>query len=279
MATPYTSQFFNDVQEGSRQSARETMPILAKLLPYRSVVDVGCGTGCWLKVLKDLGVTNVLGLDGDYVARDTLEISPQEFTAIELTCPPQLDRRFDLAMSLEVGEHLPEASAATFVNFLTDLAPVVLFSAAVPGQGGNNHLNEQWPDYWAQKFEARGFVPIDCIRGKVWHNEKVMWWYAQNMILFAKPEIIAANSLLAAAAAATDRDKLSVAHPLAYQNVSKALADANQLIRYLEMKRKPENMPFLGTIGALPTILASAVKRSFQGNRNVSFGSNHKAES
>src|SRR5208283_2885437 len=89
-----------------------------------------------------------------------------------------------LAMSLEVAEHLPPQSAKGFVDCLTRLAPVVLFSAAIPFQGENHHVNKQWPDYWVALFKADDYLPIDCIRGKIWGNDRVDYWYAQNMILF-----------------------------------------------------------------------------------------------
>ena len=63
----------------------------------------------------------------------------------DLAQPLQIDRRFDLALSLEVAEHLPPECGSEFVQTLTDLSSVILFSAAIPFQGGTDHLNEQWP--------------------------------------------------------------------------------------------------------------------------------------
>jgi hypothetical protein len=87
-----------------------------------------------------------------------------------------------------VAEHLPESRAASFVNSLTNLGPVVLFSAAIPCQGGDGHINEQWPGYWAELFARSGFVAIDCIRSRVWDNEQVAYYYAQNMVLYVSRE-------------------------------------------------------------------------------------------
>jgi SAM-dependent methyltransferase len=110
---------------------------------------------------------------------------PQErFQPIDLREPFEVPRTFDLAVSLEVAEHLPASSADGFVESLTRLAPAVLFSAAVPHQGGWNHLNEQWPQYWAEIFARRRFFPLDCLRERFWDRSSVRWWYAQNMVLY-----------------------------------------------------------------------------------------------
>lgn len=169
------------------------MPIVMDLLNPTSVVDVGCGLGSWLAVFRDYGVERILGIDGEWVDQTTLKIPIDCFIARDLSAPLRLDERFDLVVSLEVAEHLPRESAATLVDSLTSLGSTVLFSAALPGQGGTGHVNERWPDYWARLFGERGYAPIDCVRGKVWTDERVDFWYAQNTLVFAREEIIDAN--------------------------------------------------------------------------------------
>jgi hypothetical protein len=105
--------------------------------------------------------------------------------------------RYDLAVCLEVAEHLPESSAADLVRALTAFAPVVLFSAAVPGQGGVGHINEQWPAYWKGLFEQHGFYRRDPIRPRIWTNERVHWWYRQNIFLFASRQKVEESRALA----------------------------------------------------------------------------------
>jgi hypothetical protein len=190
LTPPYNRSFFEAQAVESLTSAREIVPELLKVLEPRSVVDVGCGVGTWLSVFAASGVTEILGIDGDYVERDMLLIPTEAFIPHDLATPFQCSRRFDLVLSLETAEHLPPASAATFVSTLTALGDVVLFSAAVPGQAWtlNVHLNEQWPDYWEEIFQRFEFRPVDTIRRRVWNNPRVCWWYAQNMILFVKAE-------------------------------------------------------------------------------------------
>jgi hypothetical protein len=99
-------------------------------------------------------------------------------------------------MSLEVAEHIHPEAAAIFVDSLVRLAPVILFSAAIPGQGGVNHVNEQWSEYWVERFEQRGYEVIDCIRKKLWQNKGVLWSYAQNILLFVWKDCLENYSLL-----------------------------------------------------------------------------------
>jgi SAM-dependent methyltransferase len=183
------------------------------LVQPKSIVDVGCGDGTWLSVFRELGVRDVVGLDGDYVDRRLLQIPQDQFRAMDLSSQFGLPRAFDLAVSLEVAEHLPPQSAEGFVDSLTLLAPVVLFSAAIPLQDGTQHLNEQWPDYWAALFKTHDYLPIDCIRGRIWGNEQVEWYYAQNILLFASADRIREDSDLRRGYEKTNLQQLALVHP------------------------------------------------------------------
>jgi SAM-dependent methyltransferase len=198
------------------RSAEEIVPLVLKLIPARTVVDVGCGEGAWLSVFRKNGVLDVLGVDGDYVHRDTLQIPQEQFQAADLSKPLQVGRKFDLAVSLEVAEHLPPECAATFVESLTRLAPVILFSAAIPFQGGNHHVNEQWPDKWAGLFQEHGYRVVDCIRKRVWQNDAVEYWYAQNALLFVRSDVLEGNKSLALELERTNPSQLRLVHPRKY---------------------------------------------------------------
>jgi SAM-dependent methyltransferase len=186
--TPYSSTFFSVQQSGSIDSAEIIAPLVLSLFNVSSVVDVGCGVGGWLKVFERHGVTDYLGIDGNYVPREMLKIPIGRFCPEELTLLSNFERSFDLACSLEVGEHLPENCADQFVTALVRFAPVVLFSAAIPRQGGTAHVNEKWATYWAEKFAGHGYVAVDCIRPKIYGNPRVEWWYRQNALIFCRPE-------------------------------------------------------------------------------------------
>ena len=151
----YDRLFFDQQAEGSLASARVVLPILFEYYKPKSVVDVGCGRGPWLKAAAECGVQDLLGVDGDYVERDTLLILV-ELQHLHLNLGERINilRRFDLAISVEVAEHLPFYRAETFVADLVGLSDLVLFSAALPYQGGTEHINEQWLEFWAIFFAA-----------------------------------------------------------------------------------------------------------------------------
>ena len=183
--TPYTEKFYLDQKDGSLHSAKEIVPLILNDVKPKSVVDVGCGLGTFLSVFREYGVQDILGIDGDYVEKKMLLIPQEKFQPMDVSKPFYLNRAFDLAVSLEVAEHISQDAAVSFVDSLTKLAPVILFSAAIPFQGGTNHVNEQWPEYWAELFHQKGFVPIDGIRPRIWKNDRVAFWYAQNILVFA----------------------------------------------------------------------------------------------
>jgi SAM-dependent methyltransferase len=209
----YDRQFYRDLDATAHVSAREIVPLVLELVAVQSVVDLGCGDGGWLSAFRANGVSDILGIDGPWIDEDLLKIDRAQFRRSPLDEPLPIDRRFDLAISLEVAEHLPPEKAAGFVAELTRLAPVVLFAAAVPGQGGLHHVNEQWPDYWAALFRTHGYVPVDAIRLKVWGNPNVAWWYKQNSLLYATEAAIAANPGLAGVISATPAEIASLVHP------------------------------------------------------------------
>lgn len=214
--SPYTTNFYEAQRDESRRSAAELLPHVLKLIQPQRVIDVGCGVGTWLSVIREYGIEDVLGVDGDYVNRNMLMIPTDRFVAFDLTQPLQVNGKFDLVLSLEVAEHLPGACAETFVDSLTRLGPVILFSAAIPAQGGTQHINEQWQDYWVKLFQARGYVALDCIRKQVWQNENINVEYIQNMLLYVDRNYVEQHPTLKQAYAETDPAQFSVVHPRAY---------------------------------------------------------------
>ncbi len=184
--SPYSSKFYRQQEDGSYRSAQVVLGLVYEMFSPRSVIDVGCGTGAWLSVAADLGSVVLRGLDGKWVNPDSLRNPAIEFTAIDFEMPIQIDRKYDLCISLEVAEHVSESRAADFVEALCRAADVVLFSAAIRHQGGTAHVNEQWQSHWIRLFDERGYRCLDVIRPATWHNEDVEWWYRQNTFLFAR---------------------------------------------------------------------------------------------
>ena len=188
MSHVYNDTFFDYIDQGARRSAQVVTRLVFDWLKPHSVLDLGCGRGVWLDEWQRTGARAVLGVDGDYVDIAQLAIDPGDFHVGDLTRPLGLDRRFDLAQSLEVGEHLPLEAADALVDSLTAASDRVLFSAAVPGQGGEFHINEQPLSFWQRKFEARGFRAYDCLRPRLNGNRAVEPWYRYNTVLYVNSD-------------------------------------------------------------------------------------------
>ena len=212
----YESHFYARRYERTAQAAAHILDlVLPRLPPVRSAVDVGCGVGAWLAVLRDRGVTDTAGIDGAWVEDKLLKIPAEQFRRADLSKPLNLGRRFDLAISLEVAEHLPPARAEGFVEELTAASDFVLFSAAIPFQGGYGHVHERWPSYWAGLFARRGYAVRDWVRPRLWADESVPVWYRENLLLFGAerrlPELVPAPD-----GSADEPMPLDVVHPEAY---------------------------------------------------------------
>jgi SAM-dependent methyltransferase len=185
----YDTRFFSVQAPGSARSAERIVPLVIDALNPTSVIDVGCGVGTWLAVFQDYGVEDITGIDGDYVDLSALKIPPTSFWASDLAQSIKPDRRYDLAVCLEVAEHLAPSRSGALVADLVGLAPAVLFSAAIPLQGGTDHVNERWQDEWVAIFQNHGYRAVDLVRPVVWYDQQVDPWYAQNTILFLAPTL------------------------------------------------------------------------------------------
>jgi SAM-dependent methyltransferase len=163
------------------------VPLVIELLRPGSVVDFGCNVGLWLEGFSRRGVTDILGIDKGGTWTERLRFPTDKFLDCDLDNVRTLNlkRTFDLALCLECAEHLEPEAAPFLVRALCRSAPHVLFSAALPGQTGCGHKNEQYPDYWMRLFRESGFEMFDCFRRRIWNDPKVEFWYKQNMYLFS----------------------------------------------------------------------------------------------
>lgn len=180
----YSDDFFDYIDKGARTSARRIVSIMQPWLQAKSVVDFGSGRGVWLAEWQAAGCDNITGLDGDYVDRERLAIPASSFRPVDLTKPIDLGQKFDLAQALEVGEHLPEKSASILVESMVAHSDRILFSAAVRGQGGEFHINEQPLSYWQALFGSHSYQAFDCLRPLLAADRTVEPWYRYNTILY-----------------------------------------------------------------------------------------------
>lgn len=214
MNTPsYSANFFATHEGRSVSSANEVIPLVLKYVKPASVIDIGCGNGTWLKVWNEFGISNFLGVDGHYVKPEQLLIEKSHFEPFNLEVGYRSERKYDLVTSLEVAEHLKPEYATGFVQSLCSLGDVILFSAAIPGQPGTFHFNEQYPEYWASLFRNEGYVAIDCLRKKIWMNEKIEWWYRQNILVFVKAAVLDNYGELKKEYEKNDGEVISFVHP------------------------------------------------------------------
>jgi SAM-dependent methyltransferase len=229
----YSAEFYRNMREGSLASARIILRYVLEWIGPAAVVDVGCGTGSWLAALTEFGPYEYLGVDSTDVPAALLEIPRERFISADLRAPLQLGRRFDLALCLEVAEHLDAAAGDGLLDTLTTLAPVVLFSAAIPHQPGTDHRNCRWPGYWAEEFRHRSFVAIDCIRPRIWDDGNVQWWYRQNTILYVRESELETLPALAALHREHPREPLPLVHPELYLHLTERERAGREILREL----------------------------------------------
>ena len=222
--TASQSIFIHDENTYNVSAAREILPLVFNEFLPSSVLDIGCGLGTWLNVAKELGVPFILGIDGDYVDRLKLKIADDNFLAKDLNLPIDLQRRFGLVICLEVAEHLPIQSARILIESLVKHGDTILFSAAIPNQGGQNHVNEQWPEYWQELFALFGYSPFDILRSKIWENSKIEWWYRQNIVIYANKnsEIAKKNN--------PSKKVLTLIHPLLFNQKLEEISNKQKYI-------------------------------------------------
>jgi hypothetical protein len=183
----YGANFYAAQREGSLASAEIVLPIVFDLISPKSVIDFGCGVGTWLAIAKRLGVERCVGIEGPWVMTQPLASPKLDVRSFDLEQTVSLNERFDLALCLEVAEHLKPTRSDSLVSDLCAASNIVLFSAATPGQGGDGHLNEQWPLYWAKRFIRNGYIPLDIVRPILRSYRAVEVWYRTNSVIYARP--------------------------------------------------------------------------------------------
>lgn len=189
----HSSEELND----NLRSADLVVGCLLETFRPQSVLDVGCGLGHFSRKFLEAGIEDVLAVDGDYLNPDLLCIPRDRFLSTDLKKPFDFGRKFDLVVSLEVAEHLPLSCAGQFVDCLVHHGDTIFFSAAFPGQGGQNHLNEQWANWWAKQFQRHGYMPIDAIRPRLLDHPGLPPWYRFNTMLYTRSAQIAATAMRA----------------------------------------------------------------------------------
>lgn len=174
-------------------AAKYIVPLIIELFSPSNVIDIGCGTGTWLKVFEECGIKDLMGIDGEHVNKGKLHIKSNQFIEFDLEKTINISEKYSILLCLEVAEHLSNSRAKEFVGDLCRISDIIIFSAAIPFQGGQNHINEQYPDYWINFFFNNGFQGHDIIRPRIWNNTNIDWWYRQNILVFTKNNLNKTN--------------------------------------------------------------------------------------
>lgn len=190
MTSHYSHNFFRRRAAGAHYSAEQIVPLVFELLKPASIIDIGCGDGSWLKAFQDLGVKDILGLDNGQLDSSNLLINQSNFRRQDLEQRITLLKKYDLAINLEVIEHLSRRRGPSLIADLCKLSDIILFSAAVPDQGGPGHINERWPEYWKKIFYQQDYIMLDPFRPQIAADPKIDWWYKQNLFLVINQKLL-----------------------------------------------------------------------------------------
>jgi SAM-dependent methyltransferase len=163
--------------------ARAALGVLFEASLPSSILDVGCGTGVWLRAALELGISDIYGIDGVTISEQNLRFPSTYFRRQDLRSIWDLGRRFEIVLCLEVAEHLLPEAAPCLIASLVQHSELIIFSAAAPAQAGQHHVNCQWPSYWQKMFNSYGYSCDDAVRWRLWENQAVEPWYRQNMFI------------------------------------------------------------------------------------------------
>lgn len=184
----YSEDYYSKRQKDPwRREAHNISRIFIDEFSPNSVIDFGCSIGSYLEPFHEAGI-DILGVEGNPAAFN-YAVVPREFLVVhDLREPYITDRKFDLAFSIEVAEHIPEAFDDAYVDTIANASDTVVLSAAPPGQGGTHHVNEKPRSYWKGKFEDRGMKydakTVEVLRRKI--NVEFINYVPENIFVFVR---------------------------------------------------------------------------------------------
>lgn len=180
------------VRQHFADHARQNAPALARIIraafpDSSTAVDLGCGSGHFVAALRAAGI-RAEGYEYSAQLRRTaareLGVTIHPFDLADPPVMPQVD----LALSIEVAEHLQPLMGDTLVRLLTTSAPTVWFTAARPHQGGAGHVNEQPAEYWISRFKKYGYEFdqsfTEQLRPRIGTETVKAPWLAENLLIF-----------------------------------------------------------------------------------------------
>lgn len=184
----YGDNFYKSVSLRAEETADQVINTLSSIsLQMKSIKDIGCGSGIWLKKFNEIGqFQQILGFDLiGAIEKDARSFDEKiTFEAIDFeNVVENIFPKTDLSLFLEVAEHLTENTAKKIIKFICETSNMVIFSAAIPGQGGYNHINEQLMSYWVKQIEINQFVVFDIFRKEMSKYKNLPFYYRNNIVL------------------------------------------------------------------------------------------------
>lgn len=159
--------------------------VIYPIFKPKSVIDLGCGLGFFLSGMQSHG-SMVLAVDNDWVKDLQTAVPLDTYTFHDLNTPFKSSKRYALATSFEVAEHLEPARSEPLVKELCALSDRVVFGAAIPRQGGKGHINLRWQSEWAEMFAAEGYDCYDAVRPAMVDQPESYFWFRQNALVYIK---------------------------------------------------------------------------------------------
>jgi len=183
----YSLEYYQALNREEGPQAKALAEAITELYHPQSVIDLGCATGLYLEPFT----CRVTGLDFSKAAFDerVLRIAPQDCILFDLTNADFRPMKHDVALCLEVVEHIGCEHADTLVANICKASDTIGMTAAPPAQAGLNHVNCQPQSYWEEKFAQHGFK-------RDYHDEYqlvyAVWqvlhtvWIIRNLMVFKK---------------------------------------------------------------------------------------------
>jgi SAM-dependent methyltransferase len=173
-----------------RLALAEAEPVMASIgevFPrLEGYLDVGAGSGAFAAAARRRGM-RVVALERSRSGRMLARVQGVDARPFDLRHASRPVAGTDLAYCFEVAEHLPPELGERLVEFLAAAAPLVVFTAAQPGQGGYGHVNEQPRGYWRERFRSAGMEPLpdaeDALRGAFATNGVRAPWFFDNLMV------------------------------------------------------------------------------------------------
>ncbi len=199
----YNKDFFLSNQKEGLKIAEWFISLLQDIFEFQSLIDLGCATGHYLFYALKEGVSDVLGVEGSPAAFSNLLVDKKYIIQHDLRKPLNLNRKYDIALSIEVAEHIDKKYSDVYLKSMCDCSDLIIFTAATPNQGGKCHVNEQPHKWWIEKFKKHSFrfdkKMTDLLRRKIKENAEagkfIVFWLEPNIMVFCRESKRAYNEI------------------------------------------------------------------------------------